>query len=204
MFTNSTGRKEDALPHWHYLFCLLIVIILATTDAQTLHCRGTKVIHFSCFICRILKVAGSHLKFELLKTVKTSFWCIPRGICVLRNPVKLSLNHYNINWKDRITEVLWNGSLTAPALAVLWKMWQPGWNHRFDQSSILCHGLCEFSICFFRQKSMKPLQKFNFILEWIQKAKRYITTIRKFSSFWFWDVFYYYFSEETTSSETNC
>lgn len=32
---------------------------------------------------------------------------------------------------------------------------------------------------------MKLLQEFNFILEQVQKAKKYITIIRKFSSFWF-------------------
>lgn len=143
--------------------------------------------------------------------MKTLFLGIPSRICVLRNPVKLSLNCYNSNWKE--TELLkqffataaCNGSLTVlpPALAVLRKLWQPGRNHRFAQSPILCHGLCEFSICFFIQKSVKLLQEFNFIVEQVQRAKRYIIILRKFSSFWFWFFFHYYFSEETTSSETN-
>lgn len=136
--------------------------------------------------------------------MKTLFLGIPSRICVLRNPVKLSLNRYNVNWKE--TELLkqffataaCNGSLTvpAPALAVLRKLWQPGRSHRFAQSPILCHGLCEFCICFFIQKSMKLLQEFNFIVEKVQRAKRYIIILRKFSSIWFWFFFIIFFQKK--------
>ena len=139
--------------------------------------------------------------------MKTLFLGIPSRICVPRDPVKLSLNRYNVNWKETgllkqfFATAACNGSLTVPASApaVLRKLWQPGRNHRFAQSPILCHGLCEFSICFFIQKSVKLLQEFNFILGQVQRAKRYIIILRKFSSFWFWGFFHYYFSEETTS-----
>lgn len=141
------------------------------------------------FYMQYIKSGRLTSEIWIVKIAKTLFLRISSRIYVLRNPAKLSLNHCNINWKDRITEtVLCNCCIQQlPDYAMA--------------SSILCHGLCEFSNCFFIQKSVQMLQEFNFILQQVQKAKRYMTIMRKFSSFWVLGLSYYCFSEETTAQK---